>query len=209
MPLFEHLGQDYEANLRYVQNLFWHSVGQLFRETGKLISGQTEITGKSTIDFKDLTWMSTRLWNSRAYQYSNAKACVFSDCVLCLGKWEMIPLPLGRAKLNGIRKINYFREMNRIHGEPMELEWKIFPGFTTLGILEEIQKMMTELQFEPGNFKGRIIFMSMYNDIVWDKQGTKGRCAHNSQAVAQIVLVNFLAVIVLAWAWIRKEVVRN
>ena len=81
MPLFEHLGQDYEANLRYVQNLFWHSVGQLFRETGKLISGQTEITGKSTIDFKDLTWMSTRLLNSRAYQYSNAKACVF----LCRG----------------------------------------------------------------------------------------------------------------------------
>ena len=91
----------------------------------------------------------------------------------------------------------------------MELEWKIFPGFTTLGILEEIQKMMTELQFEPGNFKGRIIFMSMYNDIEWDKQGTKGRCEHNSQAVAQIVLVNFLAVIGLAWAWIRKEVVRN
>ena len=33
MPLFEHLGQDYEANLRYVQNLFWNSVGQFFRET--------------------------------------------------------------------------------------------------------------------------------------------------------------------------------
>ena len=64
-------------------------------------------------------------------------------------------------------------------------------------------------EIEPGNFKGRIIFMSMYNDIEWDKQGTKGRCEHNSQAVAQIVLVNFLAVIVLAWAWIRKEVVRN
>ena len=26
----------------------------------------------------------------------------------------------------------------------MELEWKIFPGFTTLGILEEIQNFMTE-----------------------------------------------------------------
>ena len=42
-----------------------------------------------------------------------------------------------------------------------------FPGFTALGILEEIQKMMTELKCEPEQFKGRIIFMSMYNDIVW------------------------------------------
>ena len=36
----------------------------------------------------------------------------------------------------------------------MEFEWKNFPGLTTLGILEEIQKMMTELQCEPEQFKG-------------------------------------------------------
>ena len=35
-----HLGQDYEANLRYVKNRLWNSVGQLFNETGKLISEQ-------------------------------------------------------------------------------------------------------------------------------------------------------------------------
>ena len=59
---------DYEANLRYVKNLFWITAGQFFRETGKLISGQTEITGVNTIDFKELTWMSTSLLCSRAYQ---------------------------------------------------------------------------------------------------------------------------------------------
>ena len=35
------------------------------------------------------------------------------------------------------------------------------------GILDEIQKMMTESKCEPELFKGRIIFMSMYNDIEW------------------------------------------
>ena len=30
---------------------------------------------------------------------------------------------------------------------------------------------MTELQCEPEQFPGRIIFMSMYNDIVWREQG--------------------------------------
>ena len=44
-----HLGQDYEANLRYVKNHLWNSVGQLFNGTEKLISGQTEITGLNTI----------------------------------------------------------------------------------------------------------------------------------------------------------------
>ena len=35
-----HLGQDYEADSRYVKNHLWNSVGQLFNETGKLVSEQ-------------------------------------------------------------------------------------------------------------------------------------------------------------------------
>ena len=54
-----HLGQDYEANLLFVKSHLWNSVGQLFNETGKLISEQTEITGVSTLNFKELTWMWT------------------------------------------------------------------------------------------------------------------------------------------------------
>ena len=56
-----HLGQDYEANLPYVKSNQWNSVGQLFREIGKLISDQNEITGIRTIEFQDAPWMSTSL----------------------------------------------------------------------------------------------------------------------------------------------------
>ena len=55
----------------------------------------------------------------------------------------------------------YLKELNRIDGELMEFEWKIFPGFTTLGFLEQIQNFTTELQCELEQFQGRIIFMSM------------------------------------------------
>ena len=55
----------------------------------------------------------------------------------------------------------------------MEFEWKIFPRFTTLQILAEIQNMMIETKFEPEQFQGRIIFMSMYNDIDWGKRGNR------------------------------------
>ena len=79
--LFEH-----DANLRYVKNHFWNSVGQLFNETGKLISEQKEITGVSTIGFKDATWMSASLLCEKAYRITNAKVYVFSDSVLCVEK---------------------------------------------------------------------------------------------------------------------------
>ena len=78
-----HLGHDYEANLRFVKNNLWNSVGLLFHETGKLISEQTEITGVNTINFKEMTLMSTSLLCSRAYQITNAEAYAFSDSVLC------------------------------------------------------------------------------------------------------------------------------
>ena len=71
---------------------------------------------------------------------------------------------------------NYFSELNRIDGQPMEFEWKIFPGFTTVGIFNQIQQMMGELQYEPQNFTGRLIFMSMFNDIVWDATGNDELC---------------------------------
>ena len=61
-----HLGQDHDANLHYVKNHLWNSVGLLFHENEKLIGEQKEITGVSTPDFKDCAWMSTSLLCSEA-----------------------------------------------------------------------------------------------------------------------------------------------
>ena len=55
----------------------------------------------------------------------------------------------------------------------MEFEWTNFSGFTTLGILDETQNMMTELKCELEHFQGRIIFMSMFNDIDRVKRGNQ------------------------------------
>ena len=52
-----HLGKDYDMNLRFVKNYLWKTTGQLFSETEKLISGQTETIGKSMINFQDLRWV--------------------------------------------------------------------------------------------------------------------------------------------------------
>ena len=50
----------------------------------------------------------------------------------------------------------------------MEFEWNIFPGFTTLQLIQEVQQFMNKMS-DPDQFQGRIIFMSMFNDIIWVK----------------------------------------
>ena len=59
---------------------------------------------------------------------------------------------------------------------------KTFPGITALGHLEKIQHyVMTDLLCEPEHFKGRIIFMLMCNDSVWQAKGQKEQCEYNKR----------------------------
>ena len=94
------------------------------------------------------------------------------------------PIATWKSKIKWYSENNHFKDMNRIDGMPTEFEWKIFPGITTLGLLEKIQSLMRDLQCEPEHFKDRIIFLSMYNDIEWRAKGNKEICEYHSQTVA-------------------------
>ena len=45
-----------------------------------------------------------------------------------------------------------------------------FPGLTSLEILQKIQEDLQDQNIQPEHFEGRIIFMSMFNDIDWTKR---------------------------------------
>ena len=85
-----------------------------------------------------------------------------------MGRIPNTPVSAWKEKIEWFMNSFQYRELDRIDAEPMEFEWKIFPGLSTLQILTEIQKMITEIHSELEQFTGRIIFMSMYNDIVWE-----------------------------------------
>ena len=130
-----------------------------------MIKNQTEIIGVLKIDYAEYTWSATSLLCDRIHQISNAKTYLFADSVLCQGGTKRKP-ERGLERTNQVVfHNNHVKELNRIDGMQAEFEWKLFPGFTTLDILEEIQKFMKEQQCEPEQFKDRIIFMSMFNDI--------------------------------------------
>ena len=95
------------------------------------------------------------------------------------------PVESWKSKIQWYSDNNYFSELNRTDGQPTEFKWKIFPGFTTEGILNEIQQLMGKLQCEPENLTGRIIFTSMFNDTVCDANGNDDLCVNNSNTMKE------------------------
>ena len=61
----------------------------------------------------------------------------------------------------------------------MEFEWRLFLGFNTLQLSEEVKRLLLRLDETPENFTGRIIFMSMFKDIsCGSKDNEKERMAN-------------------------------
>ena len=128
------------------------------------------------------------------------------------GKYQKYKWPTNRSLekswIKWYLETRFLKDLNRIDGEPMELEWKIFPGFTTLGILQEFQQL-TELQGKLEQFKGRIILMSMYDDIVWRERGNTEKMPYEFCYSCEWCSQILAGTLVILGTWIREEMVRN
>ena len=76
-----------------------------------------------------------------------------------------------------------YRDYDGIDGEPTEFEWNIFPGFTTVQLCGKVNDLLSDLGETPETFTGRILFMSMFNDISCDRKGNKEECLENARVV--------------------------
>ena len=148
-----------------------HTLKQMFDISEKLIVGQSdEICGVNTIDWVASSWKHLSLiGDEQVIRLSHAKVYVFSDSVLCLGKMNQNPTPNSawEDKLTWFKSSSQHRTLDTIDGEPVEFEWNIFPGFTTLQLCYKVQEFMSKMSETPEDFTARIIFMSMFNDIPW------------------------------------------
>ena len=66
----------------------------------------------------------------------------------------------------------------------MVSQWNIVPGFTTLLLCSKVKELLSRMSVEPAKFTGRIIFMSMFNDISWGSKDNKKECESNAQLVS-------------------------
>ena len=105
--------------------------------------------------------------------------------MLCLGRILQHPdsNEAWKNRIAGVKAENGCRDYDGINGEPTEFEWNIFPGFTTLQLCGKINYLLSDLGETPETFTGRILFMSMFNDISCDRKGNKEECLANARVV--------------------------
>ena len=162
------MGKNFQNNRNSIVNTADLTLKQMFDISTKLVSEQDEISGLETVDWENHSWKYLSLiGDERIINLQRTKVYVFSDSVLCFGKIQQNPESneAWERRLGWIKSSQSYRNFDRIDGEPTDLEWNIFPGLDTLQLCDKVKSLLSRLGETPANFTGRILFMSMFNDI--------------------------------------------
>ena len=90
----------------------------------------------------------------------------------------------GNKDWEGSKHLRNTETWTELTASPFEFEWNIFPGFSTLQLSHEVKGLLLRLNETPEKFTGRIIFMSMFNDISWGSKDNKVECLSNANLVS-------------------------
>ena len=162
------MGKNSQDNRSSILNTTDLTLKQMFGIFAKLVGEQDEISNLETIRWEKHSWKNLSLIvDETVINLQRAKVYVFSDSVLCLGKIHQHPNAneSWKNRKEWITTSQSYRDYDGISGEPTELEWNIVPGFDTLQLYGKVKDLLSRLGQTPENFTGRILFMSMFNDI--------------------------------------------
>ena len=180
------MGKSYSTMQNVVQNEENLTLKQMFDITAQTIHNDEEIYCLDKIVYQRNTWTQLSLINDPVIiSLQSTKVYVFSDSVLCLGKVLQHPEcnEAWKNRVAGVRAERNYRDFEDVKGESTEFEWNIFPGFTTLQLCDKINNLLSSLGQSPETFTGRILFMSMFNDISCDGKGNKEQCLKDADFV--------------------------
>ena len=181
------MGKNYQNNCHSIANTTDLTLKQMFDISTKLVSEQDEISGLETIGWENHSWKYLSLiGDERIINLQRTKVYVFSDSVLCLGNILQNPESneAWEQRLGWIKSSQSYRNFDRIDGEPTEFEWNIYPGFNTLQLSDQVKSLLYRLGETPENFTGRILFMSMFNDITCGTTDNEKECLANARLVS-------------------------
>ena len=180
------MGKNFSTIQSVVKNHEDLTLKQMFDITAQLLINQDEINGLDKILGGKYSWTRLSLiGDETVISLQRTKVYVFSDSVLCLGKVLQHPdsNESWKNRIEWITTSQSYRDYDGISGESTEFEWNIFPGFTTLQLCDKIIDLLSSLGQTPETFKGRILFMSMFNDISCDRKENKDECLKNAESV--------------------------
>ena len=180
------MGKNYSTMQNVVQNEQNLTLKQMFDVTAQMIHNEEEIYCLDKIVYQKNSWTQLSLINDPVIiSLQSTKVYVFSDCVLCLGKVLQHPEcnEAWKNRVAGVRAERSYRDHEDVSGESTEFEWNIFPRFTSLQLCDKISNLLSSLGQSPETFTGRILFMSMFNDISCDRYDNKDECLKNAEFV--------------------------
>ena len=197
-------GKNYLDNCHSITNTKDLTLKQMFDISARLVSEQDEISGMETIGWEKPAWkFMSLIGDERVINLQRTKVYVFSDSVLCLGKtFENIQSnDAWEERLGWFKSSPVYRNFDRIDGEPMEFEWNNFPGFNTLQLSEEAKSFLLRLGETPENFTGRILFLSMFNDISCGSRDNEKEYLSNAQSRFSKCKKIWNRTMVIYWSW--------
>ena len=201
--------KNFQNNQNSIVNTGDLTLKQMFDISARLVAEQDEIFKVETIPWEKHSWKCLSLiGDDRIINLQRAKVYVFSDSVFCLGKIHQNPesTEAWKQRIEWITSSQSCRNFDGISGEPTEFEWNIFQGFTTLQLYGKVTDLLFRFGETPEIFTGRILFMSMFNDISCDKKDKEEECLANAQGRFQICKEVWKRTMVLHWSTFRKEV---
>ena len=157
------MGKNFSTIQSVVKNHEDLTLKQMFDVTAQLVINQDEINGLDKIQWEKYSWTRMSLiGDETVISLQRTKVYVFSDSVLCFGKVLQHPESneAWKNRVAGARAEKSYRDFEAINGESTEFEWNISETFT-----------------------GRVLFMSMFNDISCDRKGNKDECLKNAETV--------------------------
>ena len=184
--------KNFQDNQNSIVNTADLTLKQIFDISAKLVAEQDEISNLETIGWDKHSWKYLSLIDDeRIINLQRAKVYVFSDSVLCLGKIQQNPdaNEAWKKRIEWITTSQSYRDFDGISGGPTEFEWNIFPGFDTWQLYGKVKDLLSRLRETPENFTGRILFMSMFNDISCGTKDNEKECVANAKVVSLYAMI--------------------
>ena len=184
------IGKNYSTMQNVVQNEENLTLKQMCDITAQTIHNEEEIYCLDKVEYQKNSWTQLSLINDLVIiTFQSTRVYVFSDSVLCLGKVVQHPEcnEAWKNRVAGLRAEKNYRDFEDVKGEFTEFEWNTFPGFTTLQLCDKIIHLLSSLGQSPETFTGRILFMSMFNDISCEGKGNKEQCLKDADFVKTFV----------------------
>ena len=201
------MGKNYSGNWHSIKNTKDLTMKQMFDTSAKLVSGQSdEIYGVNTIDWEGYSWQYLSLiGDEQVISLLRTEVYVFSDFVLCVGKVHENPQSndAWEQRLEWFKTSQEYRNFDRIDAS----QWNSSGIFPRIQLSQEVKRLLLRLNETPENFTGRIIFMSIFNDISWGSRDNEKECTSNARLVSLYAKRFGNRTMVISWSWFKEKVV--